>query len=179
MLAAPLGLLTARRFADRWLRVAWRGSMPDSTSASDLALRLAVEDAVVRMFVATDERDWSLLEKCFTNPFTLDMTSMVGGAPSELTPGQVVQAWAAGFKPLDHVHHQIGNLRTEIHGDSALVRCYGVAFHHRSHVVGLKTRVFVGSYELSLQARSDGWRINRLVFKLKFIDGNPELEKSA
>ena len=49
----------------------------------------------------------------------LDMTSMVGGAPSELTPGQVVQAWAAGFKPLDHVHHQIGNLRTEIHGDSA------------------------------------------------------------
>lgn len=148
-------------------------------SASDLATRLAVEDVVVQMFVATDERDWPALENCFTSPFTLDMTSMVGGAPAEMTPSQVAQAWAAGFKPLDHVHHQIGNLRTEVSGNQALVRCHGVAFHHRSKAIGLKSRIFVGTYELQLQAFPDRWRISRLVFKLKFIEGNLELEKSA
>ena len=148
-------------------------------SISDLAIRQAVEDAVVRMFVATDERDWPTLESCFTNPFTLDMTSMVGGEPLTMTPQQVAQAWAEGFKPLDHVHHQIGNLRTEVLGAHANVKCYGVAFHHRAKVSGLKSRVFVGAYELALVAAGSNWLVKRLVFKLKFIDGNLQLEKSA
>lgn len=153
--------------------------MPGSLSPSDLAARVAVEDAVVQMFVATDERNWSLLEDCFTSPFTLDMTSMVGGTPSELTPSQVAQAWATGFEPLDHVHHQVGNLRTTVDGDHALVNCHGVAFHHRSRAAGLKSRIFVGTYELHLRASPDRWRISRMIFRLKFIDGNLELEKSA
>jgi hypothetical protein len=131
------------------------------------------------MFAATDERDWPMLEGCFTDPFTLDMTSMVGGTPMDMTPSQVAQAWAAGFKPLDHVHHQVGNLRTEVNGSQALVKCHGVAFHHRDQAIGLKSRIFVGTYELQLRAFPDQWRISRLVFKLKFIDGNLELEKSA
>ena len=149
-----------------------------STSLSDLLARQAVEDAVVRLFVATDERDWPTLEDCFTNPFVLDMTSMVGGDPAEMTPQQVAQAWAAGFEPLDHVHHQIGNLRTEVDGDNATVKCYGVAFHHRSSAAGLKTRVFVGTYDLSLTHQGDTWRVDRLVFHLSFIDGNLNLETS-
>jgi hypothetical protein len=147
------------------------------TSAIDLAARRAVEDAVVRMFVATDERDWPTLEDCFTSPFTLDMTSMTGGEPTTMTPQQVAQAWADGFKPLDHVHHQIGNLRTEVTGNQASVKCYGIALHHRAKAHGLKTRTFVGTYELSLVAVAGRWQISRLVFKLKFIDGNLELEK--
>ncbi len=153
--------------------------MPSSLSASNPAARLAVEDAVVQMFVATDERNWPLLEDCFSSPFTLDMTSMVGGVPSELTPGQVARAWATGFKLLDHVHHQIGNFRTEVNGDSAVVNCYGIAFHHRSQAVGLKSRMFVGTYEFNLRSFPDRWRISRMVFTLKFIDGNLELEKSG
>lgn len=148
-------------------------------SPPELATRLAVEDAVVQMFVATDERNWPLLEDCFTSPFMLDMTSMTGGTPTQVTPGDVARAWAAGFAPLDHVHHQIGNLRTEVSGDHALVRCYGVAFHHRRQAVGLKSRLFVGTYEIDLRAFPDRWRISRLAFKLKFIDGNLELEKPA
>lgn len=147
-------------------------------SPNDMARRQAVEDAVVRMFVATDERDWPTLEDCFTTPFVLDMTSMVGGTPTTMTPREVAQAWATGFGPLDHVHHQIGNLRTVLDGERARVACYGVAFHHRAEAQDGKTRVFVGSYELDLTA-TDAWRIERLVFKLKFIDGNLALETSA
>ena len=139
--------------------------------------RQDVEDAVVRMFVATDERDWPTLQSCFASPFILDMTSMVGGDPATMAPEQVAQAWSEGFKPLDHVHHQIGNVRTEVVGDHARVKCYGVAFHHRAQAAGLKSRVFVGTYDLALSLSSGRWLITRLVFNLKFIDGNLELER--
>jgi hypothetical protein len=35
----------------------------------DLLFRTEVEDAVIRMSVATDERDWPTVESCFTEPF--------------------------------------------------------------------------------------------------------------
>lgn len=146
---------------------------------TDPSLRQAVEDAVVRMFVATDERDWEALRACFTDPFTLDMTSLAGGAPVELTPRQVAEAWAEGFRTLDHVHHQVGNWRIEAAGGQARVRCYGIAFHHRAGIAApVKTRTFVGTYELDLVDGPGGWRIRRLAFFLKFIDGNLELEKA-
>lgn len=147
--------------------------------AEKLATRLAVEDAVIRMFVATDERDWDTLESCFTNPFVLDMTSMMGGVPVSMTPRQVASAWAEGFKPLDHVHHQVGNFRTNVDGDTAQVRCYGVAFHHRAAVMRApKSRVFVGTYEAALVRITDRWQIQEFKFILKFIDGNLQLEAS-
>ena len=146
-------------------------------SADTLAARQAVEDTVIRMFIATDERDWPTLHGCFTDPFTLDMTSMVGGAPALMSPAQVAQAWAQGLAPLDHVHHQVGNFRTTVTGTQALVKCYGVAFHHRSAAEGLKSRVFVGTYELALVATGDLWQITHFTFTLKFIDGNLQLEQ--
>jgi hypothetical protein len=143
----------------------------------DLATRVAIEDAVVRLFVATDERNWPALEACFTTPFTLDMTSMVGGSPAQLTPREVATAWATAFEPLDHVHHQIGNLQTTIEGSSARVRCYGIALHHRAAVTqGLKTRIFVGTYEIGLRLEGSQWRVAELKYLLKFIDGNADLE---
>jgi hypothetical protein len=146
----------------------------------ELLARISIEDAVIRMFVATDERDWTTLKSCFTDPFVLDMTSMVGGTPTVMTPTQVANAWAEGFKPLDHVHHQVGNFRTTINKDNAWVRCYGVALHHRSHISrALKSRIFVGTYELRLVMSGGNWRINELKFILKFIDGNLNLEKSV
>jgi len=151
-----------------------------SMNSEALALRQEVEDLVIKMFVATDERDWAALESCFTDPFVLDMTSMVGGSPTSMTPRQVAAAWAEGFKPLSHVHHQVGNFQTTVSGSTATVRCYGIALHYRSDISSeAKSRRFVGTYDLSLSALGGGWRINRLRFNLKFIDGNLELEKAT
>ena len=147
------------------------------TTLQDLVTRQEVEEVVVRMFVATDERDWSTLKTCFSAPFVLDMTSMVGGSPATMTPEEVANAWAEGFKSLDHVHHQIGNLQTRATASTATVSCYGVALHHRSRITAeLKTRRFVGTYEFTLKKQSEIWRIAHLKFLLKFIDGNLSLE---
>ncbi len=147
--------------------------------APDLPARSLVEDTVIRMFVATDARNWPLLESCFTIPFILDMTSMAGGSPAQMSPREVANAWAEGFRLLDHVHHQVGNFQTELDEEHAHVRCYGIAFHYRAAIAAAaKSRTFVGTYELDLVAQAGRWLISRLKFNLKFIDGNRELEKA-
>lgn len=148
-------------------------------SLMELGNRLEVEDVIVRLFVATDERDWTTLESCFTDSFLLDMTSLVGGTPITMKPSDVSSAWATGFKPLDHVHHQVSNFQTIISGDSATVKCHGVAFHHRAQIsTQMKTRIFVGTYLFDLTKSNGRWLVTRLKFDLKFLDGNLELEKS-
>ena len=42
----------------------------------------------------------------------------------------------------------------------------------------MKSRTFVGTCEFDLSSDASGWRIGKLKFNLKFIDGNPELEKA-
>jgi hypothetical protein len=116
---------------------------------------------------------------CFTDPFTLDMTSMTGGSPASLSPGQVTEMWADGFKALDHVHHQVGNFQTVLQEDTAHVRCYGIAFHRRDGIAApTKSRVFVGTYDMDLVGEPGIWRISTLKFNLKFVDGNLDLEKA-
>jgi len=145
----------------------------------DLVPRQEVEDAVTRMFVATDERDWPTVESSFTDPFVLDMTSMVGGSSATMTPHQVAMTWAQAFKALDHVHHQAGNFRTSVDGQYANVRCYGVAFHYRAGITAqVKSRTFVGTYDFDLFLQAGRWRISKFTYKLKFIEGNLELEKA-
>ncbi len=75
------------------------------------------------------------------------------------------------------MHHQTGNFRVTLRGDSADPFCYGIAFHYRPNVSGQNTRTFVGSYDFHL-VRSDGcWRIDRFRFHSNFVDGNLELER--
>jgi hypothetical protein len=150
-----------------------------STQSTDTAARSRVEDTVIRMFVATDERDWPLVASCFTDPFVLDMSSLGAGAAAATSPAQVTAAWAAAFEPLTHVHHQVGNFQTQLAGERAQVRCYGIAFHHRADLaIASRSRTFVGSYDFELTRQDAQWRIAVLRFKLKFIEGNLELEKA-
>jgi hypothetical protein len=152
-------------------------------SMSDALQRLIDEreaaEVVVRLFVATDRRDWAGVEACLAPRLILDMTSMSGGQPLQTTGAEVAASWAEGLRPIDRVHHQIGNLVVTVSGGEASASAYGIAFHHRKVESPRRTRVFVGSYDLHL-VRSDGrWRIDRFAFDLAFMEGNPELEKAT
>jgi hypothetical protein len=150
-----------------------------SEESTAVALRAPVEDTVIRMFVATDQRDWARVASCFTDPFLLDMSSVGAGAAAATTPAQVTAAWAAAFTPLTHVHHQVGNFQTHVAGDQARVHSYGIAFHYRAGSnAAHKLCTFVGTYELDLAQHAAQWRISALRFNLKFIEGNLELEKA-
>ena len=133
---------------------------------------------VVALFTATDRRDWAKVEACLAPRLTLDMTSLTGGAPVETTGAAVAAMWKEGLAPIDHVHHQVGNLLVSVSGEEGQASCHGIALHHRKVAAPRSTRVFVGSYRIHL-ARLDGrWRIDRFTFDLAFLEGNLELEKA-
>ena len=74
----------------------------------------------------------------------------------------------------------ISRTRTTIEGQRPKVRCYGIAYHYRAKIsAAMKSRIFVGTYDIDLTAQSDRWCIGLLKFNLKFIDGNLELEKAT
>lgn len=145
-----------------------------------LRQRREVEDVVVRLFVATDRRDWASVESCLADMVIFDMTSMAGGEPLHMKPEEIIATWKGGLAPIDHVHHQLGNFQIDLDGNRAVAFCYGVAYHHREKISHpSKTRTFVGDYDIHL-TRADGrWRIDLFRFNLKFIEGNRELETAT
>jgi hypothetical protein len=72
--------------------------------------------------------------------------------------------WKEGLAPIDHVHHQIGNLVVNVTGDVAHATCHGIALHHRRIASPGRTRVFVGSYRIHLVRLDGAWRIDRFTF---------------
>lgn len=143
-----------------------------------LVAKDGIATVVHRLFIATDQRDWPAVRRCFADRVEFDMTSLAGGSPVQLTPRQITDAWDVGLKPIQHVHHQVGNLEIEVRGDTATAFCYGVALHFRPTASGENVRRFVGSYDFQLHRGSDGWRIGGFRFNAKFVDGNLNLEKA-
>jgi 3',5'-cyclic AMP phosphodiesterase CpdA len=131
--------------------------------------RLAVQDAVNELFVATDLKDWDRVRATFAGRVLFDMTSMVGGQPVELTPEAIADSWAQALGPVQAVHHQTGNYVIEIDGDAASVSCYGTATHFRPDQEKRLT-YFVGSYDFHLVRRNDGWKIDQFKFNAKYAE---------
>lgn len=137
-----------------------------------------VIEAVNRLFIGTDNRDWARVKTLFASQVLFDMTSLAGGQPASITPQEIVDGWARGLKALKAIHHQTGNFLVEVTGSEATAFCYGVAWHYLPNKTNRNTRTFVGSYDIHLVQQDGKWKIDRFKFNLKFIDGNPDLEKS-
>jgi hypothetical protein len=139
--------------------------------------RSRIAEVINSLFVGTDLRDWKRVRGCFAEQVTFDMTSLVGGEPTRRSPQEITAGWEAGLKPIESVHHQVGNLSVDVRGAEATASCYGIAYHHRRTKSGRNTRLFVGSYDFHLRLDSGGWRVDMFRFNVKFVDGNLELEK--
>jgi len=148
------------------------------TILDTLVAKDRIASVVHQLFMATDKRDWPAVRACFADLVVFDMTSLAGGTPGSLTPVQITDAWEAGLKPIQHVHHQTGNLEIAVHGDTATAFCYGIALHYRTTASGDNVRRFVGSYDLTLRRSGEGWAISAFRFNSKFVDGNLALEKA-
>jgi hypothetical protein len=133
---------------------------------------------VNKLFINTDNRDWKKVKACFAPEVLFDMTSMAGGKPTTLSPQDIVDAWDEGLKALKAIHHQVGNYLVTVNGNEADVFCYGIASHYLPNKTKQNTRTFVGSYDFGLVKDSGSWKINHFKFNLKYMTGNPELEKS-
>lgn len=136
----------------------------------------AVIDTVNRLFRAVDEGDWDGAAAGLTPRVRFDMSSVTGREPAVLDSTDIVEGWKEGLSHLEAVHHQAGNYEVEVSGEEADVFCYGTAFHFLPNGKGRDTRTFVGTYDMHLRKHAGRWRIDRLRYDLKFVDGNVDLE---
>ena len=150
--------------------------MAEARDVEDLIETRRITDVIHTLFVATDRRDWPAVHGALAERVAFDMTSL-GGAKADMAADEITSAWDSGLKPIESVHHQVGNLAIEVRGDRAAATCYGIAYHYRRTRSGRNTRVFVGSYDLGLHRRDGRWRIDAFTFNLKFLDGNLELDR--
>ena len=146
----------------------------------ELVAEHRIIDCIVRLFVATDNRDWAGVRACLADTVHFDMTSVAGGQPAAVPAEQIIAGWTTGLAPIESLHHQAGNFRVTVRGDEADVFCYGIALHYRRTASGRNTRTFVGSYDFKLATDDDdAWRITSFRFNLKFLDGNATLEQDG
>jgi hypothetical protein len=136
-----------------------------------------IVETIDQLFINTDLRDWQRVKDLFAPTVLFDMTSLAGGTPATLTPQQIATSWDKGLKPLKAVHHQAGNYVVAVNGNEADAFCYAIASHYLPTKSGRNTRTFVGSYDFHLVKTDGVWWISAFKYNLKYIDGNPDLEK--
>ena len=81
---------------------------------ADLATKQQIIDLLTELFVATDQRDWPAVKRCFADQVLFDMSSAGGGPAGRRTPDEIAGGWAEGLKSLEAIHHQAGNFRVAV-----------------------------------------------------------------
>lgn len=148
------------------------------TAIDQLTEQARIIETINTLFVYTDNRRWSLVRNCFAPSVLFDMSSMGAGEPRHMTPDEIVAAWESGLKPMQAIHHQVGNYLVTVENGTASAFCYGIAIHYLPNPTQQNTRTFVGSYDFGLEKAGDRWRITAFKFTLKYVDGNLKLESS-
>ena len=138
--------------------------------------REQIIETVNKLFVYTDYQRWDDLQnEVFTNEVLFDMSSL-GGEKSNLTAKRICEIWKGGFADLDAVNHLSGNYIVTLTEKNADVFAYATATHYKKAATQGSTRDFAGSYQIHLVKTTNGWRIDRFKYDLKFINGNIDLK---
>ena len=136
-------------------------------------------EAVIQLFIATDQQNWQQVERIFAPTVLLDYSSMSGNPAASLSPTEITTAWKGILPGFKATHHQLGNLLESVDGNRATVFCYGTATHYLPNNAGNVWTV-VGSYNFELEQLNDrSWRITAMTFNFKYQDGNTALPEQA
>ena len=129
-----------------------------------------------KLFIYTDEQDWEMLQKeVFDKEVHMDMSSL-GGPVALMTALEICEMWKSGFEGIDSVNHLAGNYLVTIKENKADLFAYATATHYKEAAHNGKIREFVGTYALGMIKTSKGWRLNKFVYTLKYMNGNLTLD---
>jgi 3-phenylpropionate/cinnamic acid dioxygenase small subunit len=145
--------------------------MPAPTlTHQEVSDRIQISDLLTRYTVAIDQKDWSLLDTCFTEDARLDYTSAGGIAGTY----PEVRAWLeAALAPFPMTVHFISNTTVELEGDHASTRTAVLNPMGFANPDGTMHLFTVGAYyNDKLRRTEDGWRIIERIEEQAFIDGS-------
>lgn len=146
---------------------------------SDLADRLAVTDATVRMLWHADRREWDRVRDVLADQVTLDYTSLNGGEPVTITSGQVIEAWSGLLGSFDATQHLASNHLVSIHDDTATCTASFQATHLLANSYGDPVWTLGGHYHFDLTRTGNGWRITSVTMTADWATGNQQIMNLA
>jgi hypothetical protein len=125
--------------------------------------RLAVQDAVAQLFIATDEKDWERIDSIFADQGQLDRRPLAPRVPARMGAATIAAAWRKGLESAEVLQHRVDDQVIRVNGDEATAFCYGTATYYTPD--GEKKLTYqVGRYDFHLVRDGDGWRIDRFRF---------------
>lgn len=134
----------------------------------------AVRALVDELYLATDAKDWPRAEALFAPaPMRVDMTSLIGGEPLELTPAQLFAGFRTGLHAGKLSHHMTSNMRIEIEGDVADIVAHGYAWNHVPSLPdGENLWETWGVYRLTARrTAAAGWRLTSFAYTSRLTRG--------
>ena len=134
----------------------------------DLAARRDITDAVHRYMRGLDRLDAPLQRSAFHDDAWIDVGLFRGGADDFVA---FAQDMLAGF---DGTHHFLGQVRIEIHGETASGECYFQAWHGARDEQANPRNLFISGRYVDEYAQRDGaWRIAKRKLLTDWISDDP------
>jgi hypothetical protein len=154
----------------------------DEHAVREITDRAEITDALYRYAAGLDSGDATLLESALTDDAVVDLTAATAKLGLDfpaLTPREVVvSALTAAVGPLD-TSHSITNIRVDITGDTASVRCYAQANHYLPGEGPRPDRtrhaLMMNRYTADMTRDGEHWRIRRLLIDCAWFDGDPSV----
>lgn len=131
--------------------------------------RIEINDLLIRYTTAIDQKDYGLLDSCFTPDAHLDYTS-AGGVAGDYPK---VRAWLEkALAPFPMTVHYVTNSVVELEGDTARARTAVLnPMGFRESDGSLHTFTVGAYYNDQLLRTPEGWRIRERVEESKYMDG--------
>ncbi len=135
-----------------------------------LSDRIEINDLLIRYTSAIDQKDWALLDRCFTPDARLDYTS-AGGIAGDYPR---VRAWLEkALSPFPMTVHYVTNSQVELDGDTATARTAVLNPMGYLDEGGAMHTFTVGAYYNDRLVRTDdGWRIRERIEESAYMDGS-------
>jgi hypothetical protein len=146
----------------------------------ELGEKAAITDAVLRYTAGLDYGDADLLSSALTEDAVVDLTPAVTklGMEFPVLSGRetVLGALIAAVGPLD-TSHSVTNVRIDLAGDNAELRCYAQAQHflpgQGPAPTATEHALMMNRYRAELVRDGRLWRIRRLTIDLAWFEGDP------
>jgi hypothetical protein len=135
--------------------------------------REEISQAIVNYGFSFDRRDWALHRSIFTDQIQMDFSASIGGSGLKTYKADDwVKLIRPFFEKLPATQHIAMPFSIKINGDEAYVISMLHAQHYLPNNKGDSVQKMVGYYENWLIRTPQGWKINKMVQRISWNEGN-------
>jgi 3-phenylpropionate/cinnamic acid dioxygenase small subunit len=140
----------------------------DATAAD----HIAVAETCTAMGWYADRRQWDQLLALFAEEVLVDYTSLNGGEPARLPPGDLVGSWRRTLGALAATQHLVANPMVTLNPDDTAVCVANFQATHAGTAGGQPALWTLGGhYRFALARQSESWRITEVTMTVAWETG--------